>query len=222
VEATSTLPSLWNRGASGKTPTSGPTHGVILPTRLGVSDHLFARIPFSNERAPSHDPGKVLVHGALMLAGGTQSSADIDHLRSRPASNPTLYRTFYEITPEASPRVAEAQKRAQLGRSHREGERDRDHARVICRVRVKDNQRDSPPTSRADQIRHHFDRLGACRRSARRGNGRYPSSQSRTRTLPVAQLHDHSMRVDQTVGSSRPTTGRSQYATSSTSPLCTS
>ena len=53
-----------------------------------------------------HDRGKVLVHCSLMLAGGGESCADIEHLRAQGdlfgqvASDSTLYRTFHEITPE--------------------------------------------------------------------------------------------------------------------------
>jgi len=49
--------------------------------RLGLGDSLSARIPLTGERLPVHDRGKVLVHAALMLAGGGESCADIEHLR---------------------------------------------------------------------------------------------------------------------------------------------
>jgi hypothetical protein len=48
--------------------------------RLGLGDSLSARIPIRSERAPLHDRGKVLVQSALMIAGGGESCADIEHL----------------------------------------------------------------------------------------------------------------------------------------------
>ena len=49
--------------------------------RLGLGDSLSAAIPISGERAPLHDRGKVLVQAMLMLAGGGEACADIEHLR---------------------------------------------------------------------------------------------------------------------------------------------
>jgi hypothetical protein len=71
--------------------------------RLGLGDSLSARIPMSGERLPLHDRGKVLVQAMLMLAGGGEACADIEHLRAQPAlfgavaSDSTLYRTFRQI-----------------------------------------------------------------------------------------------------------------------------
>ena len=68
--------------------------------RLGLGDLLSARIPISGERLPLHDRGKVVVQAMLMLAGGGEACADIEHLRAQPelfgsvASDSTLYRTF--------------------------------------------------------------------------------------------------------------------------------
>jgi Transposase DDE domain group 1 len=68
--------------------------------RLGLGDSLSARIPITGERVPLHDRGKVLVHAMLMLAGGGEACADIEHLRAQPElfgsvpSDSTLYRTF--------------------------------------------------------------------------------------------------------------------------------
>jgi hypothetical protein len=50
--------------------------------RLGLGEDLSAHIPVPSERAVLHDRGKVLVHAALMLAGGRESRADIEHLRA--------------------------------------------------------------------------------------------------------------------------------------------
>ncbi len=71
--------------------------------RLGLGDSLSARIPVPGERLPVHDRGKVLVQAMLMLAGGGEACADIEHLRSQPAlfgsvaSDSTLYRSLRDI-----------------------------------------------------------------------------------------------------------------------------
>jgi hypothetical protein len=68
--------------------------------RLGAG--LSARIPTTGKRQPLHDRGKVLVHQMLVLAGGGESSADIEYLRVEPdlfadvCSDSTVYRTFTE------------------------------------------------------------------------------------------------------------------------------
>jgi hypothetical protein len=68
--------------------------------RLGLGHSLSAAVAFSGERAPLHDRGKVLVQAMLMLAGGGEACADIEHLRSQHdlfgsvPSDSTLYRTF--------------------------------------------------------------------------------------------------------------------------------
>ena len=71
--------------------------------RLRLGDSLSAAIPISGERAPLHDRGKVLVQAMLMLAGGGEACADIEHLRSQPElfgsvpSDSTLYRSFRHV-----------------------------------------------------------------------------------------------------------------------------
>ena len=71
--------------------------------RLGLGDSLSARIPITGERIPLHDRGKVLVQAMLMVAGGGETCADIEHLRSQGdlfglvPSDSTLYRTFRSI-----------------------------------------------------------------------------------------------------------------------------
>jgi hypothetical protein len=78
--------------------------------RLGLGDSLSARIVPKGERLPIHDRGKVLVHTALMLAGGGESCADIEHLRLQEdlfgsvPSDTTVFRTFHEF--DASNRAA--------------------------------------------------------------------------------------------------------------------
>jgi hypothetical protein len=71
--------------------------------RLRLGDSLSARIPIAGERIPLHDRGKVLTQAMLMLAGGGEACADIEHLRSQPdlfgsvPSDSTLYRTFRSV-----------------------------------------------------------------------------------------------------------------------------
>ena len=71
--------------------------------RLGLGALLSAKIPSRGERMPLHDRGKVLVQMSLMLAGGGESCADIEHLRLQGdlfgsvPSDTTVFRTFHEI-----------------------------------------------------------------------------------------------------------------------------
>jgi len=82
--------------------------------RLGLGDSLSARIPAPGERLLLHDRGKVLVQTALMLAGGGESCADIEHLRLQEdlfasvPSDTTVFRTFHEITPSTRQGIAVA------------------------------------------------------------------------------------------------------------------
>lgn len=71
--------------------------------RLKLGSLLSSKIPARGERMPLHDRGKVLVQMALMLAGGGESCADIEHLRLQGdlfgsvPSDTTVFRTFHEI-----------------------------------------------------------------------------------------------------------------------------
>jgi hypothetical protein len=82
--------------------------------RLGLADGLSGRLRACSKRAPLHDRGKLLVQVALMLAGGGESCADIEHLRCEEdlfgdvPSDSTVHRAFHEITPEAGAELAEA------------------------------------------------------------------------------------------------------------------
>lgn len=82
--------------------------------RLGLADCLSGAIPITSERLPLHDRGKVLVQSMLMLAGGGECCADIEHLRSQEElfgsvpSDSTTYRTFRHITPSTLARCWEA------------------------------------------------------------------------------------------------------------------
>lgn len=71
--------------------------------RLGLSSSLSSRIVPRGERLPVHDRGKVLTHQALVLAGGGESCADIEHLRLQSelfghvASDSTVFRALHEL-----------------------------------------------------------------------------------------------------------------------------
>jgi hypothetical protein len=72
--------------------------------RIGLGTALSGAVPWTGERAPHHDRGTVLTQAMLMLAGGGESCADIEHLRTQEslfgdvASDSTLYRTITAIT----------------------------------------------------------------------------------------------------------------------------
>lgn len=90
--------------------------------RLGLGDSLSKAVVPKGERLPVHDRGKVLCQAMLMLAGGGEACADIEHLRAQPdlfgsvASDSTLYRTFRDLDADTLDRlrtaVAEARVRA--------------------------------------------------------------------------------------------------------------
>ena len=112
METTSTLPVVVESGGDQVVGHVGLHALGDFADRLGLGEHLSERIPIPSERAPVHDRGKVLVHSALMLAGGGESCADIEHLRAQTdlfghvASDSTVYRTFHEITPEVRSAIA--------------------------------------------------------------------------------------------------------------------
>ena len=49
--------------------------------RIVLPEAMAAMIRWAGERASVHDQGKVLMHAMLMLAGGGESGADIEHSR---------------------------------------------------------------------------------------------------------------------------------------------
>ncbi len=91
--------------------------------RLELGDTLSGKAPWTGERAPGHDRGKVLTQTMLMLAGGGEACTDIEALRSQDVlfgsvpSAPTVYRTIrHELTSTvvADLRDAFAQVRAKV------------------------------------------------------------------------------------------------------------
>jgi hypothetical protein len=82
--------------------------------RLGLGGALSGAIVPRGERLPIHDRGKVVVQTALMLAGGGESCADIEHLRLQEdlfgsvPSDTTVFRTFHEINAQTRSGIAAA------------------------------------------------------------------------------------------------------------------
>ena len=85
-----------------------------LADRVGLTSAYSAAVPWTGERAPGHDRGRLLAQVAVMLAGGGQCVADMAALRDQPelfgevASAPTIWRAVSEV--DAS--VLEALRRA--------------------------------------------------------------------------------------------------------------
>ena len=73
--------------------------------RVGLGAAISGVVPWTGERAPDHDRGTVLTQTMLMLAGGGECVADIEHLGVQDTlfgdvcSDSTLYRTVRAITP---------------------------------------------------------------------------------------------------------------------------
>lgn len=82
--------------------------------RLEFGRRLSSQVAWTGERAPLHDRGTVLVQAMLMLAGGGESCADIEHLRAQDRlfgpvpSDTTLYRTITGLDHDTLVRLASA------------------------------------------------------------------------------------------------------------------
>jgi hypothetical protein len=104
MNANSTRRVVVESGGEGVAPHVGLHALGCFADRIRLGDSLSACIPVRGERLALHDRGKVLVHTALMLAGGGESCADIEHLRAQEdlfgcvPSDSTVFRTFHEIT----------------------------------------------------------------------------------------------------------------------------
>ena len=112
MNATSTRRVVVEPGGSGVVAHVGLHALGAFADRLGLGDSLSACIVPKGERLPLHDRGKVLVHTALMLAGGGESCADIEHLRLQEdlfgsvPSDTTVFRAFHEVNPATRARLA--------------------------------------------------------------------------------------------------------------------
>jgi len=82
--------------------------------RLGLGAAISEAIIRTTEQLPLHDRGKVMIHLLLLLAGGGESCADVEHLRAQRAlfpdvcSDSTLYRSLRALRPEVVAAVKEA------------------------------------------------------------------------------------------------------------------
>jgi hypothetical protein len=82
--------------------------------RLGLGAVISEAVIRTTGRLPLHDRGKVMVHLLLLLAGGGESSAEVEHLRAQRllfpdvCSDSTLYRSLRQLRPEALAAVEEA------------------------------------------------------------------------------------------------------------------
>ncbi len=106
METTSARPVIVEPGGSGVVAHVGLHALCAFADRLGLGGALSSVIPKRSERFALHDRGKVLVQLMAVIAGGGESCADIEYLRSEPSlfgfvpSDSTVWRTFGEITPE--------------------------------------------------------------------------------------------------------------------------
>jgi hypothetical protein len=104
VNANSTVPVVVEAGGDQVVAHVGLHALGSFADRLRVGELLSARIPVTGVRLPLHDRGKVLVQAMLMLAGGGEACADIEHLRLQGSlfgavpSDSTLYRTFRQVS----------------------------------------------------------------------------------------------------------------------------
>ncbi len=114
MQAISAVPARIEDGGDGAVGHVGLHALGVFADRLGLGEALSRAVPWAGERAPVHDRGKVLCQAMLMLAGGGESCADIEHLRvedrlfGHVASAPTLYRTLRAITPAVRAELASA------------------------------------------------------------------------------------------------------------------
>lgn len=75
--------------------------------RLGLGAAVSDAIVEATGRVPLHDRGKVMVHLLLLLSGGGESCADVEHLRAQRelfpdvCSDSTMYRSLRQLSPEA-------------------------------------------------------------------------------------------------------------------------
>jgi hypothetical protein len=85
-----------------------------IADRSGLTSAYSAAMPWSGERAPGQDRGRLLVHVAVMLAGGGRSVAEMATLRNQPAlfgdvaSGPTIWRALDAIDDEVREKLRRA------------------------------------------------------------------------------------------------------------------
>ena len=106
MNATATVERLRVTGGDASTAQLVGGHMVgELADRVGLSSAYSAAVPWSGERAPLHDRGRLLAQVAVMLAAGGRCVADMAALRDQPglfgavASDATIWRVFNAIDP---------------------------------------------------------------------------------------------------------------------------
>jgi Transposase DDE domain group 1 len=91
-----------------------------IADRTGLASGYSAAVPWTGERAPGHDRGRLLAQVAVMLAAGGRCVADMAALRDQPdlfgtvASGPTIWRAVHQVDADvlAGLRAARAGARA--------------------------------------------------------------------------------------------------------------
>ena len=124
METTSARPVIVEPGGSGVVAHVGLHALCAFADRMGFGAALSSVIPIRTERFPLHDRGKVLLQLMAVIAGGGESCADIEYLRSESSlfgfvpSDSTVWRTFHEITPATRDalKAAVAEVRAEVWR----------------------------------------------------------------------------------------------------------
>jgi hypothetical protein len=106
VNANSTVPVVVEGGREQVVAHVGLHALRAFADRLRLGHSLSARIPITGERFPVHDRGKVLTQAMLVLAGGGEACADIEHLRAQPALFGRCRRTRRCTAPSASSTAA--------------------------------------------------------------------------------------------------------------------
>ena len=114
MQSTSVRRAVVEPGGSGVVAHVG-LHAIgTFADRLGLGDLLSDKIISKGERRPVHDRGKALTQMALVLAGGGESCADIEHLRFQPElfgqvpSDSTVFRAIHELDGATLERLAAA------------------------------------------------------------------------------------------------------------------
>jgi Transposase DDE domain group 1 len=89
-----------------------------LADRSGLTSAYSAAVPWTGERAPGQDRGRLLAQVAVMLAGGGVCVSDMAALRHQPelfgsvASDPTIWRALHEVDGEVLDELRSARAKA--------------------------------------------------------------------------------------------------------------
>jgi len=103
VKSSCTVPVVVEGGGEGVVAHVGLHALGAFADRVGLGDSLSLAVPWTGERAPVHDRGKVLVQAMLMFAGGGEACTDIEAVRAQSVlfgsvpSDSTLHRVFHQL-----------------------------------------------------------------------------------------------------------------------------